>query len=226
MVADKEQIMIESQLKVVGKILSAFSHELNNHLAVIKESAGLIEDILNFNKSFKGAGKENLKAFQSIENHITNTSWLCEQLGNFGHKMDEPLASFDVNESINELLVLLGRIAKQKGIIFEKDFQDNVPLIYSNPSKLQFLIFCFIDKNLNRFERNGSIIFKTSYSHSFITIKILTRGEVTETGERDICPDEIHEYVARRLRGNIVREDGGIAITLPLSISSEADAHD
>jgi nitrogen-specific signal transduction histidine kinase len=226
MVADKEQIMIEAQLKVVAKILSAFSHELNNHLAVIKESAGLIEDILNFNKSFKGAGKENLKAFQSIENHITNTSWLCEQLGNFGHRMDGPLASFDVNEGIKELLVLLGRIAKQKGIIFDKDFQDNVPLIHTNPSKLQFLVFCFIDKNLNRLERNGRIIFKTSYSNSLITIKILAWGEVADTGERDICADEVLEYVAGRLRGNIVREEGGIAITLPVSISSEADVHE
>jgi C4-dicarboxylate-specific signal transduction histidine kinase len=210
----------------VGKVLSAFSHELNNHLAVIKESAGLIEDMASLNKSFKAGSKENLHVFQSIENHITKTSWLCEQLSNFGHRMDEPLSSFDVNESINELLILLGRTAKQKGITFEKDFEDNIPVIYSNPSKLQFLIFCFIDKNLNRLERNGRIIFKTSYSNSSVMIKILARGEVAEIEERVICPDDILAYVARRLRGNIIREEGGIAITLPVSISSEADVHE
>ncbi len=37
--------MIDKPLAFVGKIIADFTHEINNHLALIKESAGLISDI-------------------------------------------------------------------------------------------------------------------------------------------------------------------------------------
>ena len=137
------------QLSFIGKVLSVFTHELNNHLAIIKESAGLIEDTLRFQKS---SGKydieEGLKVIQSIENQIGKTAWICKKLNGFGHRMDRALSTFSVNESIEELLILVHRVASQKKVTFEKDFDEDMPQISSDPAKLQFVVFCFIDKNL------------------------------------------------------------------------------
>ena len=36
----------EMQLAFIGKLMASLSHENKNHLAIIKESCGLIEDLL------------------------------------------------------------------------------------------------------------------------------------------------------------------------------------
>lgn len=43
--------MIEKPIAFIGKIISDFTHEINNHLALIKESTGLISDICKGKKS-------------------------------------------------------------------------------------------------------------------------------------------------------------------------------
>lgn len=207
------------QLRFIGKVLSVFTHELNNHLSIIKESAGLIEDTLRLQKS---SGKydieESLKIIQSIENRIGKTAWICKKLNGFGHRMDRVLSTFSVNESIEELLILVSRVANQKKVSFEKDFDEDMPQISSDPAKLQFVVFCLIDKNLKRLDKDSSLIFKTTYSGDSIRISIIPKGDFIESGEREICPEDISQYVIEQLDGSIIKnaEDKGIIITLPV----------
>lgn len=218
-----EQELRVSQLKFIGKVLSVFTHELNNHLAVIKESVGLMEDTLRFQKSTaKYDVEESLKIIQSIESQIGKTSWLCKQLSSFGHRMDKPLSTFSVNESIEELVVLLNRIANQKKISFEKDFQENIPVIHNDPSMLQFLIFCLIEEGLRRLDKNGRIIFKTTRSGGSIAINIIQKGNFIETDEKGLCSNEISQHVINQLGGTIYQEEGGVGMTITLPISGHS----
>lgn len=216
---DKEHELRVLQLSFIGKVLSVFTHELNNHLSIIKESAGLIEDTLRLQKS---SGKydieESLKIIQSIENQIGKTAWICKKLNGFGHGMDRALSTFSVNESIEELLILVNRVANQKKVTFEKDFDEDMPQISSDPAKLQFVVFCFIDKNLKRLDKDSSLIFKTTYSGDSIRISIIPKGDFIESGEREICSEDISQYVIEQLDGSIIKnaEDKGITITLPV----------
>lgn len=222
---DIDEVIRGSHFRFIGKILSVFTHELNNHLAIIKESAGLMEDILSSQRaSLPQVTEESLKITKSIETQIGKTSWLCKQLKNFGHRMDSPLSTFSVNQSIEELLVLLNRTANQRKVHLEKDFHENIPMIYSSSSKLQFLIFCLIDNNLKRLAEDSKIIFKTLYLDGSISISISPKGKFIETDEKNICSDDIYQHVINQLGGNISQKDGEVTITLPLSLASGATA--
>ncbi|MDP2278535.1 MAG: hypothetical protein Q8K51_09960 [Nitrospirota bacterium] len=216
---DKEHELRVAQLSFIGKVLSVFTHELNNHLAIIKESVGLTEDIL---RSQKSSARQELevcfKTIQSIESQIGNASWLCKKLNSFGHRMDRALATFSVNESIEELLILVHRVANQKKVSFEKDFDEDMPQISSDPAKLQFVVFCLIDKNLKRLDKDSCIIFKTTDSGDSIRISIIPKGDFIESGEREICSEDISQYIIEQLDGSIIKnaEDKGITITLPV----------
>jgi C4-dicarboxylate-specific signal transduction histidine kinase len=203
-------------LKFIGKILSVFTHEVNNHLAIIKESVGLIEDILRMQKSSSEL-EESLKIIQSVESQIGKTSWLCKKLNGFGHRMDNSLSTFSVNETLEELLVLLSRIANQKNISFVKDFQENIPTLHSDPARLQFLIFCLIEEGLKSLDRNSRIIIKTEHSSNAVTISIILEGDSVKADENGICPDEISQYITEQLGGSIYRETSGkgAVVTLP-----------
>lgn len=216
---EEEEAIKIAHLKFIGKVLSVFTHELNNHLAIIKESAGLIEDTLRLQKS---SGKydieESLKIIRSIENQIGKTAWICKKLNGFGHRMDRALSTFNVNESLEELLVLLNRVANQKKVSFEKDFQEDIPPVCSDPAGLQLIVFCSIDRLLKSLDKDSSLIFKTKYSGDSIRISIIPKGDFIESGEREICPEDISQYVIEQLGGSIIKnaEDKGITITLPV----------
>lgn len=215
---EKEELLRQYQLQFIGKVLSVFTHELNNHLAIIKESVGLIEDILQFQKSFtKYDIDKSLKILQSIENQIAKTSWISKKLNSFGHRMDKPLSAFSLNECLEELLVFLNRIATQKKVSFKKEFQDDIPITFSDSAKLQFMVFCIIDKNLKMLDKDSNILLKTTHSHSTIKIDIIPEGNSIETNETEICPEEIVKYVVKLLGGSIEnRKDKGISIMLPV----------
>lgn len=215
-----ENNLTDAQLSFIGKTLSIFTHEVKNHLAIIKESIGLIGDMIEMGKTSSSQDtQQSLKIIQSIENQIGKTSWFCNNLNRFGHRMDNPLSTFNANESLEELLVLLHRLANQKRLSIEKDFTQDIPPIYNNPSKLQFLVFCFIEKNIRRLDKDSRIIIKTKQSNSSVELSIIPEGNFIGTDEKGICSDEIHQHVIKQLRGSITREKEGVTITLPVSIA-------
>ncbi len=207
-----------SQLRFIGKILSVFTHELNNHLAIVKESAGLLDDILRIHKpSDKQSAEESLKITQSIENQIAKTSWIIKKLNGFGHRMDSSVSLFNVNECIEELMVLLNRAASQKKIAFKKEFHDNIPPISNDPLRLQFLLFCFIEAMLNSLDAGRMIIFRTAHSKGIVTISIILEGGAVELTKKEICSAEIIAYTAEQLNADIYNTEEGCVVTLPVS---------
>jgi len=217
--------LITSQLSFIGKVLSVFSHEINNHLAILKESVGLIGDLIELGKtSSRKDLKEILKITQSIKNQIEQTTYFCDKLNGFGHGMEEPLSAFNIHKSIEELMVLLRRSINQKMICLEKDFTANMPLIYSNPLKIQFLIFCLVEKHLKRLDKNSRIIIKTVYSNDSIGITIIPKGNLIETDEEVICNDEIYKHIIKQLGGSISQKTADeTTIMLPVSLFSSSN---
>ncbi|MBI4685700.1 MAG: HAMP domain-containing histidine kinase [Nitrospirae bacterium] len=220
---DADETINVSHFKFIGKILSVFTHELNNHLAIIKESAGLMEDILSLQKpSQQQAIEESLKIANSIGAQINKTSWLCKQLNNFGHRMDNTYSAFNVNKTLEELLILINRSANQSKINFAKDFQEDIPSIYNNPAKLQFLIFCLVDSYLKQLSKDSTIVFKTSHKDKAVKISIIPEGRFIEAYEANICPDDLHQHIVTKLEGNMAVYERGAVITLPLSVATGA----
>jgi|SRR5208337_3247845 len=214
--------LIASQLSFIGKVLSVFSHDINNHLAILKESAGLIGDLIEFGKtSSRKDLKEILKITQSIKNQIEQATYFCDKLNGFGHGMEKPLSTFNIHECIEELMVLLNRFINQKMIRIEKDFTANMPLIYSNPLKVQFLMFCLVEKHLKRLDKNSRIIIKTVYANDSIGITIIPQGNLIETDEKLTCDEESYNHIIKQLGVNISHKTAEeTTIILPVSLSS------
>jgi len=221
---EEDDELITTQLSFIGQILSVFSHEINNHLAILKESAGLIGDLIELGKtSSRKDLKEILKIIQSIKDQIGQTAYFCNKLNGFGHGMEKPLSAFNIHESIEGLMVLLRRFMNQKMIYLEKDFTANMPLIYSNPLKIQFLIFCLIEKHLKRLDKKSRIIIKTVYSNNSIGITIIPKGNLIETDEEVICKDEIFKQIIKQLGGSISQKNADeTMIMFPVSLFSKS----
>jgi C4-dicarboxylate-specific signal transduction histidine kinase len=216
----QQQDLRSSQLSFIGKVLSAFSHELNNHLAVIKESAGLMGDIIAMGKTSARQGeRRSLATLQSIEAQVGKTSGLCKYLGRFAHRMDGPSSMFDINEIIEELIALMNRTARQRGVTLERDFDRSVPLLSSDPLCLQFVMFSLAEEMMDGLERKGCIVFRTACSSGAVTLEIIPRGErLPSPGESAGDAHELLGDTVKELGGvlSLHGRDGAASITLPV----------
>jgi nitrogen-specific signal transduction histidine kinase len=208
------------QLRFIGKILAGFTHESKNYLAIIKESAGLIEDMIKLGKSGEASSSQFLEIIHSIEEQIGKSTGLFKFLNRFSHRMDTRLSAFNCNEALEELMALVTRFANQKRIELVKDFQQDLPQILSNPSLIQFLVFGFLEENIKTLDKNSRIIIKTGYANGSVTIKIITDGNLIEVeGEKEEFPYETYNTVFKQLNGKITPESGVKTLTFPLKVS-------
>jgi nitrogen-specific signal transduction histidine kinase len=208
------------QLRFIGKILAGFTHESKNYLAIIKESAGLIEDMIKLGKSGDEASGQFLEIIHSIEEQIEKSAGLFKYLNRFSHRMDNQLSAFNCNEALEELLALVNRFANQKKITLVKDFRQDLPQIYGNPSMMQFLVFGYLEENLKSLDINSRIIIKTGAANGSITIKIIPEGNLLEAErEKEEFPYETYNTVLKQLQGQITPETGAKTFSFPLKVS-------
>jgi nitrogen-specific signal transduction histidine kinase len=206
------------QLNFIGRILAGFTHEIKNYIAIIKESAGLMGDMIKAGKWGKNESRQYLEIIASVEEQIERSLDLFRYLNRFAHKMDTPRVSFNVNEGMEELLALMNRFANQRKIRLEKDFQKDLSSVLSDPAMIQFLVFCFIREKLDRLDKDSRITVKTGRADSGVTISITTQGSLIEAETESPCSPEIRRHVIRILGGELLEKEQGTQITLPLNM--------
>jgi len=218
-----EQELRLLHLRFIGKILAGFTHETKNYLAIMNESVGLIGDMLQMGKTSEKDVSEYLQIIRSVEDQIRRANDHFRSLNRFAHRMDTELSSYNINESIGELISLLTRFANQKKITLIKNFQEDIPAICSNPSLLQFVIFSFLDECLSKLYQDSRITIQTARTDHTLQIKIIPEGNIIkQESNAPAVPYEIVEKAIKQLRGDIAQEDGGATlITLPLMASHE-----
>ncbi len=140
MTEELENTLRIEQLKQQGKILSGFTHELKNHLAVINESNGLLDDYLVMGKV---ADQELAAKIQiictRIQERIQTSAKMSQSLNSFSHRADTPTSTFGVSNFIQEQLVFLERFAMLQGVRIIIDTPGSTVSLHNDPCLLQFI---------------------------------------------------------------------------------------
>ena len=209
------------QLHFIGKILAGFTHEIKNYLAIIKESAGLMEDLIKLGKASESDSGQNLEIIHSIEEQIEKANTLFRYLNRFAHRMDDQFTTFNVNESLEELAALVTRFANQKKISIEKDFHEAIPPVYSNPSLLQFVVYSVLEEKIRNLDKNSKIAIQTGVDENSVRIRIVPEGNFVQgEGDTTSISYKILEKIVMQLGGNISEENGRETLMmLPLTNS-------
>lgn len=190
--------MIEKPLAFVGKIIADFTHEINNHLALIKESAGLISDICKGKKSIdKKEMPYVIESIEAIENQINRSASFINYFNRFAHRMDNLKSSFKLNSAVEELFELLRRYSSRKKVSLKYDLSAELPDIESSPFIVEFAIFYVIDSFLKKSKPDTSIILTADVSSNLFTIAIKYSGDFADNHSSEIWQlSTVQEFVA------------------------------
>ncbi len=209
-----EQLIRQLQMRFIGKIIASFTHEIKNHLAIIKESAGLMDDMLRIGKSSANSN-QYLDILNSIVEQVDKSIGLFKFLNRFAHRMDSQFCNFQVNESLEELIALMTRLANQKRIVFEKSFEHELPELYNSPSLFQFVIFSFLERYIQQPGNGSSIIVATEKTDNSIKINLLFKGDIMNIEPSNDSSEIIKTVVEKKMMGKV--EDKGNNITITIS---------
>ncbi len=178
--------MIEKPVAFIGKIIADFTHEINNHLALIKESAGLIADICKREGSI---GKKEMsyliENIETIENQINKSVNFINYFNRFAHRMDNLTSSFNLNSVIEEISVLMRRYLTKKKTSFKYDLSSNLSNVESSPFILQFVIFYIIDSFLKKSQSDAIITLTANRENNLITLTMKYEGEFAENTSQE-----------------------------------------
>ncbi len=160
-----------------GRITASVSHELKNVLAIIKESAGLIQDILMLSGESALPHQDKLNdALCTINEQIERGGELTSRLNRFAHDPDEPITSVDLNELAAQLVALCARFARLKKIELDFASSDAPLIIRTSPIGFQITLFAGIECCFDAMPSGGRITIRVDTGNGEKRITIACDG--------------------------------------------------
>jgi signal transduction histidine kinase len=148
----------DKEVAFFGKITAGITHEINNVLAIIKESSGLLEDILTVTGEDTFPHKNKFqKTLERILGQIQRGVAITNNLNRFAHSPDHSPTSVDLNEVAEQMVLLAIRFTRLKNVGLETGPQDGPLIIKTHPVSLQMALFTSIEIFLDLTTSGGKI---------------------------------------------------------------------
>jgi len=135
-----EKICAEG-LTFFGKTNRLISHELKNILAIISETLGLQDELMELSESGMGLTPERLRSMSdSIIEEVERANTVIRCMNTFAHSVDEFVREVDLNEAVSLAiqLVKLNPFSKTVKIEF---LETGSRAIYTSPFFLEALLY-------------------------------------------------------------------------------------
>jgi len=137
-----EEVLQQSGRAFFGKISASVSHELNNVMAIIGQTAGLLEDLLDVSTDDEPIPRERLENIAGrITEQVTRGTGIVKRFHRFAHSVDDPCVQFEIRPTLENLRGLLQRLADLASVTIETDLDGDTGSITGNPFLLQHAVF-------------------------------------------------------------------------------------
>ncbi|MBM9614856.1 hypothetical protein JWJ90_11230 [Desulfobulbus rhabdoformis] len=215
--SDSINTLRAEQLDSYGRLLAGFSHEMKNHMGVIRESSGLLQDLV----AMHGAHLDEQvrtrleKATAMIEERVKTTAQMLHHLSGFAHRSDVACSAFQPGQVVEELCMFLQRFARLSKCELAWRTEPGAISIHNDPSLLHHLLYRLFALVQERFEPGDSLLIETGADDGQAMICFYYRGApATQLN----LPEELNLPLAL-LQGSCVIEkrDGGheIRVRIP-----------
>ena len=214
------------EIGFMGKVTASLSHEIKNTLAIINESVGLMGDLLRKDAPDDWPPYSRLTTLlASVEEQVQRSAAIVKRLNQFAHSMDKSLVDLDLNETVRQTVILAQRFAALRRVNLETELDAKPLHLLSDPFRLLYVIFGFIERAINCSPKEAAVRVKTERSGEMFQVTVTDQGTVeagkirvllsaspsaeAEQGESDLA---LLAQTTEALGGTIAAEqgDGGL----------------
>lgn len=196
-------------LAFYGKVNASISHELKNVMAIISETAGLMNDLLELASQGKDVDSETIMTCgKDIMEEIQRGFTTIKQMNRFSHSVDDMLKSVNIMDVLELSVGLAGFLSFACKV--HMDSQGEGAVVFTCPFRLQNLIYQSLVFAFKAVGPRGEI-------HVSLQSESNDNARITFSG---IDPESFKAFPTEEI--NIV----AASINAEISVTSEARAFD
>ncbi len=150
------QIEYTNKMASIGRLAAGVSHEINNPLAIINESAGMIKDVLSVTNEFPMSDKVN-RSVNSIIKNVERCSRITHRLLGFAKRMDTKIETIDLPELLREVMGFLEKEALHRNVKISLNAPETLTSINSDRGQLQQVFLNILNNAIDAIGDGGTI---------------------------------------------------------------------
>ncbi len=191
-----DRLYREEELAFFGAVTASISHDLNNTIAIIDQTAGLLEDLIYCSEGDQTVSKDQLQRIvDGIGKQTKRGAVVVRRLNAFAHSVDDPEGEIDINDLTRNVAALANRMADMKRARLEIQLGDAAPKVKSNPFRVQQALYLSLKEALSRVQDGARLILSTGHQDNQAWIEV--------TGELSGEPELSYlKTLMRQLGGN------------------------
>lgn len=182
-------------------------HELNNRLAIMRETVGLMEDLA---RAGKAGVAGTARAHTSLDDQVGRALNIVRTLSGLGDALGATAGGFDLGEALGDLLGLTERWARHHEVRLERDIAGELPRAGGDPALFLCLTHRLLIACAANLRPGGSILLRAARDGAGLRLELRPAGERIEVpAATGIDDDAINRELARRLGAELLYEGGG-----------------
>ena len=201
--------------------MAGLAHDMKNHLGIIRESNGLMDDILAM-----GVLDEDEVALQRLKNSIAAierrviiSANMMHHLSGLAHRSDTVYSSFPIHDLIEEEYTFLERFSRLRQISVVFEFGAPLPVLYNDPALLQHVFYRVYAVCLEQMENGADLTIVTEGEGQAVVIRFCLSGTSAMNFEK--LQESSLQAAVEKLGGKLERSDSEADnVDIRLTVSS------
>lgn len=173
-----EELIQSSKMAALGKLAAGVAHEVNNPLAVIREKAGWMRDLLEEEDVRQSPNFQEFEdAVDKIEQHVERAGNVVHRMLGFARRMEPVCNDLYVNDILKQTTAFLDNEIRFRNIELIWDLAADLPTIQSDAAQIQQVILNLFNNAIDAIDRNGHITVTTGYDADTEMVSIGLRDD-------------------------------------------------
>lgn len=174
----QEMLAHASKLASIGELAAGVAHEINNPLAIIMATSGVIRDMLNPEFELDHSPEAICKELSIIDTAANRAKGITRKLQDMGKNRVPCSIHCDVNALIDEVISKLMKVEfKSKHIELVTNYSPDLPQILAEPDPLRQVFGNILINASDAIIDKGTITVSTATKEGMIAITITDTGK-------------------------------------------------
>jgi two-component system NtrC family sensor kinase len=172
------QLLHASKLASVGELATGVAHEINNPLAIVIATSGVIRDMLNPEFDLDASPENILKELDTIDSAIFRARTITRQLLDFGRKNPPRPVACNLNQLLDDVMSgFKQRAFEVANIEIKKQYDPELPDIAAEPDQIRQVFLNLINNAGDAISGSGTIRINTIRDGEYVRVTITDTGQ-------------------------------------------------
>jgi len=154
----EQQMIVTERLASLGTLAAGVAHEINNPLAIIRESAGWMRQLFEKDELKDVPRHEDfVKALDKVEKSVERASRITHQLLGFVGKSESAVAEVNLTEVAEEAIQLITHEAQNRDIKIIRQMEPSLNSIWSDAYQIRQVLLNLLTNAIHAVNFDGTI---------------------------------------------------------------------